>query len=96
MKRIPEPNIPALMTAPAAAHVLCVSIATLRRWRRNGYGPNPVVLGTRTIRYRLHEVFNFVSDNIQPIRDRVAVAKREAQFVKYGSFASQADITGKH
>ncbi len=56
-----------------AAAVLSVSVAALRRWRREGRGPEFTRL-ERCVRYSIRAVENFVAENAStkklPIRSR--------------------------
>jgi hypothetical protein len=53
---LPEP----LVTEGEAARILRVSLASLRRWRRQGSGPVYRKLG-RTVRYRASDLSDFVA-----------------------------------
>ena len=47
-----------------AARLLAVSVAALRRWRREGRGPSFVRL-ERCIGYRLADLQSFITENLQ-------------------------------
>ncbi|WP_017584299.1 helix-turn-helix transcriptional regulator [Nocardiopsis valliformis] len=61
-------NPPAWLTEPEAAHHLRVSPDTLRRWRREGTGPDWHRAGGRLIRYRLTEVDAWVTGSGEAAR----------------------------
>ena len=48
------------LNAKQAASVLCVSPATLFRWRQDGYGPSWVRMGPRLIRYSFVELTDWM------------------------------------
>ncbi|MTE10442.1 helix-turn-helix domain-containing protein [Corynebacterium aurimucosum] len=49
-----------LLTTADLAERLKISVATARRWRHNGKGPNYVRLGHNDVRYRLEDVDAFL------------------------------------
>ena len=49
-----------LLTTAEFAERLKISVATARRWRHNGKGPNYVRLGYNDVRYRLEDVDAFL------------------------------------
>jgi predicted DNA-binding transcriptional regulator AlpA len=57
---MPEAHV--FFTEDQAAAFLCVSLSTLRRWRRNGTGPKCFRLGN-IIRYGKAEVLRFVAEH---------------------------------
>lgn len=59
-----------LIDTRAAAKCLGLSAATLRRWRRTGYGPATVPIGQHSIRYRLEDVEAFVAACTTPDANR--------------------------
>jgi hypothetical protein len=57
---------PLVVTESAAARMLAVSIAALRRWRREQRGPRFVRLG-RCIRYPIQDLKIFLNENGEPV-----------------------------
>jgi predicted DNA-binding transcriptional regulator AlpA len=57
---MPETHV--FLTEDQAAAFLCVSLSTLRRWRRNGTGPKYFRLGN-IIRYGKAEVLRFIAEH---------------------------------
>jgi predicted site-specific integrase-resolvase len=55
-------SVPQMVGEKQAARILAVSIAALRRWRREGRGPDFVRL-ERCIRYSMKSIETFVSEN---------------------------------
>lgn len=49
-----------LLTTVELADRLKISVATARRWRHSGKGPNYVRLGHNDVRYRLEDVDAFL------------------------------------
>lgn len=52
-----------LLTRSGAAEMLAVSVSTLERWERRGYGPKPVRFDdrrSRSVRYRADDVMEFI------------------------------------
>lgn len=49
-------SVPTLLTAKQVAGIVCVSTATLCRWRKEGYGPKWVQISKRGIRYKESDV----------------------------------------
>lgn len=49
-----------LLTPEDVAGMLGITPRTLQDWRLKGYGPKPVFLTARTVRYRLPEVENWI------------------------------------
>lgn len=58
----PIPSASVYLTVADVARILRVSIATLRRWYRNGTGPNCYRVGD-TVRYCRSDVDGFVLAN---------------------------------
>jgi len=56
------PVAPQMLNERQAAHILAVSIAALRRWRREGRGPRFTRL-ERCIRYDMRAIESFLSDH---------------------------------
>jgi predicted DNA-binding transcriptional regulator AlpA len=56
------PEIHVFLTEDQAAAFLCVSLSTLRRWRRNETGPRYFRLGN-IIRYGKAEVLRFIVEH---------------------------------
>jgi hypothetical protein len=56
------PNIPRLLSEREAAALLAVSVAALRRWRREKRGPQFIHL-ERCIRYDLCSIERFLAEN---------------------------------
>jgi Helix-turn-helix domain len=54
-----------LLSESEASRVLAVSVAALRRWRREGRGPQFIHL-ERCVRYDLRALEHFVAQNISP------------------------------
>lgn len=50
-----------LLTAREYARRASVSEDTVRRWARDGWGPRPVRVGPRAIRYRESEITDWLS-----------------------------------
>jgi excisionase family DNA binding protein len=59
MRRI---KVKPLMTTCEAAEYLTLSSKTLTLWRKNQTGPAYVKMGPRSIRYRLEDLDEFVSN----------------------------------
>jgi predicted DNA-binding transcriptional regulator AlpA len=57
---MPETHV--FLTEDQTAAFLCVSLSTLRRWRRNGTGPKYFRLGN-IIRYGKAEVVRFIAEH---------------------------------
>lgn len=55
-------NLPQMLNERQAAHILAVSIAALRRWRREGRGPRFTHV-ERCIRYDLRAIEIFLTEN---------------------------------
>lgn len=55
--------IPQMLSEREAAGILAVSVAALRRWRREGRGPQFTRL-ERCVRYPLRAIENFVAENL--------------------------------
>jgi hypothetical protein len=55
-------DIPRLLTEKAAARILAVSLAGLRRWRREGRGPRFTRL-ERCVRYDLRAIEQFLAEH---------------------------------
>lgn len=71
-KKAASPQRPSpWMTPPEAAEYLCVSVATLARWRAEGFGPKWFSAGRRR-RYRAQELDEW-------LEDRGAVSTAEAR-----------------
>ncbi len=49
-----------LLTTAELAERLKISVATVRRWRHSGKGPNYVRFGRNDVRYRLEDVDAFL------------------------------------
>ncbi len=61
---------PYLVTAADAARLLNVSAGQLYKWRRSGYGPEPVDVGKPgarrpSIRYRRADLLEFAGVNVE-------------------------------
>lgn len=50
------------LNAKKAAAILCISPATLCRWRKENYGPPWIRLGSRSIRYLETELIGWLED----------------------------------
>ena len=61
MNQVPRP-FPQMLNEKQAARSLAVSIGALRKWRKDGRGPEFVRL-ERCIRYSLQSIETFVSEN---------------------------------
>ena len=48
----------------ATAVFLGVSIPTLERWDRDGYGPRPVKIGPRRVGYRTGDLIAFIEQRL--------------------------------
>lgn len=57
-----DQEIPLLMDEKRAARALSISMALLRKWRREGGGPAWVKLG-RCVRYDLQEIKRYIEQN---------------------------------
>jgi Helix-turn-helix domain len=57
-----EQAIPRMLSEKQAAEILCVSVAALRRWRRERRGPQFARL-ERCVRYDLRSLERFVTEN---------------------------------
>lgn len=55
-------SIPQLLSEKQAARILAVSIAALRRWRREGRGPQFTRL-ERCVRYEVRAIEEWVAEN---------------------------------
>ena len=55
-----------LMTPEQAAHVLGVSIRTLAAWRSGGRNTLPYVKVGRLVRYRAHDIADWLQANLRP------------------------------
>ena len=55
-------EVKTLMTTCEAAEYLTLSSKTLTLWRKNQTGPAYVKMGPRSIRYRLEDLDEFVSN----------------------------------
>lgn len=51
-----------LLTTAELAERLKISVATVRRWRHGGKGPNYVRFGRNDVRYRLEDVDAFLKE----------------------------------
>jgi Helix-turn-helix domain len=72
-----------LVTEVQAAKMLAVSVAALRRWRREKRGPEFTRL-ERCVRYSIHDIERFLKDNSSSNKkaaDRKSAAKREMRNV---------------
>jgi Helix-turn-helix domain len=58
----PTPTLPQMLSEKEAARILAVSIAALRRWRREGRGPTFIRL-ERCVRYDLRSIELFLAEN---------------------------------
>jgi excisionase family DNA binding protein len=54
--------MPTLLDTVAVADMLAVSVATLRRWRREGGGPDFVRIG-RAVRYQAADVNRWIAQH---------------------------------
>jgi predicted site-specific integrase-resolvase len=61
-------ELPRMLNETAVAETLSVSIAALRRWRREGRGPRFVRL-ERCVRYSERDVENYLSINASERRE---------------------------
>jgi len=52
-----------LITSTEMADMLGVTYQTIYNWRQAKYGPKPVFLSAKAIRYRLEDVEQWVKDN---------------------------------
>ena len=50
------------LNAKQTARIICVSPATLHRWRSIGYGPQWIRMGTRIVRYRQADVNQWMAE----------------------------------
>ena len=64
-------NTPQMLNEKQAARVLCVSVAALRRWRRERRGPAFSHL-ERCVRYDVREIEHFLAKNSSRIENRPA------------------------
>jgi helix-turn-helix protein len=55
-------SFPQMLNEKQAAHILAVSIAALRRWRREGRGPRFTHV-ERCVRYDLRAIERFLAEN---------------------------------
>jgi predicted DNA-binding transcriptional regulator AlpA len=46
------------------AEFLGVSVGTLERWDRQGYGPRPVKIGPRRVGYRTRDLIEFIETKL--------------------------------
>lgn len=53
-----------LFSADEVCSLLSVSIHTLRRWRREGRGPNYVRLGQNDVKYRAVDIQEWINNNL--------------------------------
>jgi predicted DNA-binding transcriptional regulator AlpA len=61
--------VPALVTREQAAHLLSISLVSLKRWSRSGrFGPSPIKLG-RCSRYRRDELLAWANAGCPHRRD---------------------------
>jgi excisionase family DNA binding protein len=51
-----------LLTEKQTAQLLCISLATIRRWRKSGKAPSHFLFGS-VLRYRLSDVEKFISEH---------------------------------
>jgi excisionase family DNA binding protein len=49
-----------LLTVPEACAELRIAPVTFYRWRRNGKGPNTILVGTRMVRIRRSELDRYL------------------------------------
>lgn len=61
---------PYLVSCADAARLLNVSVAQLYRWRRDGYGPEPILVGRPearrpSYRYRRSDLLEFAGVNVE-------------------------------
>jgi len=75
-----EPAVPLVVTERIAARMLSVSIAALRRWRRENRGPRFVRL-SRCVRYRVQDLEEYINQNTQ----KTSVAGRDLEPVSVGT-----------
>jgi predicted site-specific integrase-resolvase len=61
---MPELRDPLVVTEREVARLLSVSRAALRRWRREGRGPEYTRLERRCVRYNLRSIETFVNKNL--------------------------------
>ncbi|PZS26323.1 MAG: hypothetical protein DLM59_18530 [Pseudonocardiales bacterium] len=57
---------PDLLKPPEAAQLVRMSVETLKRWRRQGIGPQSTRVGPRAIRYDRGEVERWLRSNGRP------------------------------
>ena len=53
-----------LHTRRDAAQFLGVSLPTMERWDRAGYGPRPVKIGPRRVGYRTGDLVDFIEQRL--------------------------------
>lgn len=76
-----EQNFPQMLNERQAARIMAVSVAALRRWRREGRGPRFARL-ERCVRYDLRELARFLEHNSsgnKKAADSPSAAKREVR-----------------
>jgi len=54
-----------LLTERQAADHISVTTRAMQKWRLNGKGPKFVRISGRCIRYRKHDLFNWINDRIK-------------------------------
>lgn len=73
----PSQTLPQMLSEKQAARILAVSIAALRRWRREGRGPEFTRL-ERCVRYNVKSIEGWLAENtsgskkatdVQPVAD---------------------------
>lgn len=75
--RSPRPrDLPLEVNQKAAAHLLQVSEATLRRWELAGFGPRPLRIG-RLVRYRTADLERFSLRGADAQHDRPSLHETE-------------------
>ena len=76
-----EQTLPQMINEKQAARLLAVSVAALRRWRREGRGPEFAHL-ERCVRYPVQAIERFLKDNSSANKkaaNRKSSAQREAR-----------------
>jgi len=78
---VEQTTCPQMVSEKQAARILAVSIAALRRWRREGRGPQFTRL-ERCIRYEIRAIKEWVAENSS---EKQAVDRGQVNSVKHGS-----------
>jgi hypothetical protein len=79
-------TIPQMLSEKQAADILCVSVAALRRWRRERRGPEFARL-ERCVRYDIRSLERFVTEN-SSTRQKAADCESTAQREERNEYAA--------